>query len=398
MCRRSCCAQQFVEAGADEIQHLNFIVLNFFHRGEGHAQQGSLHRHWPSKLHELNLESPEVARVHELPGAAPHGARSDRVRLQDLFSGDPAASRAGAARHDRARFPPVTRRRLLSGARGRAARQGGGLREALPALQRLLKRCTTAASRIMPGTDAFAGYTPAPRARALRAGRHPGARSAAHGHAGPGAGGGRRGYERGVIAPGKHADMILVDGDPSVRIARHPQGGSRHEGRQALRPGPYRARARHRPARQQLTSTRREVMKYLHTMVRVTDLDASLHFYCDALGLTELSRKDNREGPLHAGVPRRRRRRARAGRADLQLGPGGLRRRAQLRPPRLRGGRHLRHLPAPAEHGVTINRPPRDGHMAFVRSPDNISIELLQKGARAAAAEPWASMPNTGSW
>jgi lactoylglutathione lyase len=139
-------------------------------------------------------------------------------------------------------------------------------------------------------------------------------------------------------------------------------------------------------------------MKYLHTMVRVTDVDASVRFYCDALGLTELSRKD------YPG-----------GRYTLVFlaAPGDEHAQVELThnwdPQEYDGGRNFGHLAYEvddvyatcrrlAEHGVTILRPPRDGRMAFVRSPDNISIELLQKGAALAPAEPWASMPNTGSW
>jgi lactoylglutathione lyase len=139
-------------------------------------------------------------------------------------------------------------------------------------------------------------------------------------------------------------------------------------------------------------------MKYLHTMVRVTDLDASLKFYCDALGLREVSRKE---------VPQ--------GRFTLVFlaAPGDESAQVELTynwdPEAYAGGRNFGHLAYAVDdiyaacqrlkdHGVTINRPPRDGHMAFVRSPDNISIELLQKGGALAPAEPWKSMPNTGQW
>ncbi len=139
-------------------------------------------------------------------------------------------------------------------------------------------------------------------------------------------------------------------------------------------------------------------MKYLHTMVRVSDPDASLRFYCEALGL-ELVRKNE--------VP--------AGRFTLYFlaAPGQPEAQVELThnwdPEAYTGGRNFGHLAYAVEdiyaacerlqrHGVTINRPPRDGRMAFVRSPDNISIELLQAGAPLAPAEPWASMPNTGSW
>jgi lactoylglutathione lyase len=139
-------------------------------------------------------------------------------------------------------------------------------------------------------------------------------------------------------------------------------------------------------------------MKYLHTMVRVTDVDASLRFYCDALGLEVLQRRD---------VP--------AGRFTLIFlaAPGNAEAQVELThnwdPEAYSGGRNFGHLAYAVDdiyaacrrlqdHGVTINRPPRDGRMAFVRSPDGISVELLQAGGALAPAEPWASMPNTGSW
>ncbi|MHB1871254.1 MAG: VOC family protein [Steroidobacteraceae bacterium] len=139
-------------------------------------------------------------------------------------------------------------------------------------------------------------------------------------------------------------------------------------------------------------------MKYLHTMVRVTDLDASLRFYCQALGLNELSRKDYPQGRYTL---------------VFLAAPGDDTAQVELThnwdPETYTGGRNFGHLAYAVEdiyavcerlrqHGVTINRPPRDGRMAFVRSPDQISIELLQRGAPLAPAEPWASMPNTGSW
>ena len=139
-------------------------------------------------------------------------------------------------------------------------------------------------------------------------------------------------------------------------------------------------------------------MKYLHTMVRVTNLDASLKFYCDALGLREISRKE---------VPH--------GRFTLVFlaAPGDDDAQVELTynwdPEPYAGGRNFGHLAYAVddiyatckrlqEHGVTINRPPRDGHMAFVRSPDNISVELLQRGGALPPQEPWKSMPNTGQW
>jgi len=139
-------------------------------------------------------------------------------------------------------------------------------------------------------------------------------------------------------------------------------------------------------------------MKYLHTMVRVTDIEQSLRFYRDALGLELLSRRDNE-----------------AGRYTLVFlaAPGDHGAQVELTynwdPEVYGGGRNFGHLAYAVddiyaacqrliEHGVTINRPPRDGRMAFVRSPDNISIELLQAGTALAPAEPWQSMPNVGAW
>ena len=138
-------------------------------------------------------------------------------------------------------------------------------------------------------------------------------------------------------------------------------------------------------------------MKYLHTMVRVSDLDASLAFY-KLLGLDELSRVDNDRGRFTLIFL------AASGDRDAQV---------ELThnwdPEEYTGGRNFGHLAYAVDDiyatcarlhagGVTINRPPRDGHMAFVRSPDGISVELLQAGGRKEPAEPWASMPNTGVW
>lgn len=139
-------------------------------------------------------------------------------------------------------------------------------------------------------------------------------------------------------------------------------------------------------------------MKYLHTMVRVTDLDASLRFYRDALGLVELKRSDYPQGRYTL---------------LFLAAPGDESAQVELTfnwdPETYAGGRNFGHLAYAVDdiyatcqrlrdHGVTINRPPRDGRMAFVRSPDQVSIELLQRGAPLAPAEPWASMPNTGTW
>lgn len=139
-------------------------------------------------------------------------------------------------------------------------------------------------------------------------------------------------------------------------------------------------------------------MKYLHTMVRVTDLDESLDFYCNKLGLVELKRYESSAGRftlVYLAAP---------GDEDAQV---------ELTwnwdPEVYSGGRNFGHLAYAVEDiyglcqklmdaGVTINRPPRDGHMAFVRSPDGISIELLQKGEALPPQEPWASMPSVGSW
>ena len=139
-------------------------------------------------------------------------------------------------------------------------------------------------------------------------------------------------------------------------------------------------------------------MKYLHTMVRVTDIDASLKFYCDALGLRELRRTEYPTGRFTLVFL------AAPGDDDAQVELTWNWDREEYG-----SGRAFGHLAYEVddvfescrrlmEHGVTINRPPRDGRMAFVRSPDNISIELLQKGAAQPPAEPWVSMPNTGAW
>jgi len=146
-------------------------------------------------------------------------------------------------------------------------------------------------------------------------------------------------------------------------------------------------------------------MEYLHTMVRVADLDQSLDFYCNKLGLVETSRREDEKGRYTL---------------VFLAAPGDLDRAKTTRSPLVElthnwdehsytGGRNFGHLAYRVDDiyalckklmdaGVAINRPPRDGYMAFILSPDGISIELLQKGERKAPQEPWASMANTGSW
>jgi lactoylglutathione lyase len=146
-------------------------------------------------------------------------------------------------------------------------------------------------------------------------------------------------------------------------------------------------------------------MEYLHTMVRVTDLPQSLDFYCNKLGLAEMRRIDNEKGRYTL---------------VFLAAPGDLARARETRSPLIEltynwdpeqygGGRNFGHLAYRVENiyelcerlaaaGVVINRPPRDGAMAFIRSPDNISIELLQNGDPLAPREPWLSMPNVGTW
>ena len=146
-------------------------------------------------------------------------------------------------------------------------------------------------------------------------------------------------------------------------------------------------------------------MEYLHTMVRVRDIDASLNFYCNLLGLVEVSRKDSEKGRFTL---------------IFLAAPDDAEAAMETRKPTVEltynwdseeydGGRNFGHLAYRVDDiykacqrlqdgGVTISRPPRDGHMAFIRSPDGISIELLQRGEAFPPAEPWASMPNTGEW
>ena len=139
-------------------------------------------------------------------------------------------------------------------------------------------------------------------------------------------------------------------------------------------------------------------MKYLHTMVRVGDLPRAIDFYCNKLGLVELRRRESAQGRFTL---------------VFLAAPGDESAQVELThnwdPEELGSGRNFGHLAYEVDDiyatcqrlldaGVTINRPPRDGYMAFIRSPDNVSIELLQKGEARAPAEPWKSMPNTGKW
>jgi len=139
-------------------------------------------------------------------------------------------------------------------------------------------------------------------------------------------------------------------------------------------------------------------MKYLHTMLRITDVDQSLDFYCDKLGLKEVRRIENEQGRFTL---------------IFLAAEGDEAAQVELTynwdPETYTGGRNFGHLAYAVDDiyatcarlmqaGVTINRPPRDGRMAFIRSPDKVSIELLQKGAALPSREPWASMPNTGEW
>jgi len=147
------------------------------------------------------------------------------------------------------------------------------------------------------------------------------------------------------------------------------------------------------------------MMEYLHTMVRVTDLEVSLDFYCKKFGLIEMRRVDHEKGRftlVFLAAPGDEAR-ARENKAPLVELTHNWDREVYT------GGRNFGHLAYRVDNiyetcqrlmdaGVTINRPPRDGYMAFIRSPDNISIELLQRGEPLAPAEPWASMPNTGVW
>lgn len=146
-------------------------------------------------------------------------------------------------------------------------------------------------------------------------------------------------------------------------------------------------------------------MEYLHTMVRISDVDESLNFYCNLLGMKEVRRKESEKGRftlifLAADGDQERAEQEKSPLLELTY---------NWEPEEYQGGRNFGHLAFRVDNiyevcrtlqdgGVTINRPPRDGYMAFVRSPDGISVELLQKGDPLEPAEPWASMPSTGSW
>jgi lactoylglutathione lyase len=146
-------------------------------------------------------------------------------------------------------------------------------------------------------------------------------------------------------------------------------------------------------------------MKYLHTMVRVTDLDKSLQFFCDIMGMVEVRRMDHEAGRftlVFLAAPE-----------DVEAAKAGGAPTVELTynwdPEEYTGGRNFGHLAYEVENiydycqrlmdrGVTINRPPRDGRMAFIKTPDGISIELLQRGAALEPAEPWTKMENIGTW
>jgi lactoylglutathione lyase len=146
-------------------------------------------------------------------------------------------------------------------------------------------------------------------------------------------------------------------------------------------------------------------MQYLHTMIRITDIDASLRFFCDGLGLSEVRRYDSESGRftlifLAATDDMDSARTQKAPLIELTY---------NWDPEDYTGGRNFGHLAYRVDDiyalctrlqdlGITIHRPPRDGHMAFIKSPDGISIELLQSGDALPPSEPWLSMPNTGSW
>ena len=141
-------------------------------------------------------------------------------------------------------------------------------------------------------------------------------------------------------------------------------------------------------------------MKYLHTMVRVKNIDESLDFYCNKLGLKEVKRKESEKGRFTLIF---------LGAENSDEDTGLLELTYNWDPEKYAGGRNFGHLAYRVKNiyetcqklmdsGVTINRPPREGHMAFVKSPDNISIEILQEGEHLPAQEPWLSMENTGTW
>lgn len=146
-------------------------------------------------------------------------------------------------------------------------------------------------------------------------------------------------------------------------------------------------------------------MRYLHTMVRISDVDQSLDFYCNKLGLRQVRRVDSEQGRFSLIFLAAPEDEATASRSKAPL----VELTYNWDPETYTGGRNFGHLAFEVDDiydlcdrlmkaGVTINRPPREGRMAFVRSPDNVSIELLQKGEAKPIQEPWASMPNTGNW
>jgi|TARA_B100000401_G_C52777174_1_gene706286 lactoylglutathione lyase len=141
-------------------------------------------------------------------------------------------------------------------------------------------------------------------------------------------------------------------------------------------------------------------MKYLHTMVRIENIDKSLNFYCNVLGLKEIRRKESEKGRFTLIFLAAENSDEKTGLLELTY---------NWDPEKYTGGRNFGHLAYSVKNiyefcnkliksGITINRPPRDGRMAFIRSPDNISIEILQEGDALPIEEPWKSMENTGSW
>lgn len=199
-----------------------------------------------------------------------------------------------------------------------------------------------------------------------------------------------------LLAPGPGSAPAFVSQDAAKNPVRKPTPASVTKASAQLRDSRVSPKLAPHP--------KAPAMRYLHTMVRVSDLDAALDFYCTKLGLKEVRRIENDKGRftlVFLAAP------------DDHAALGDQSPMVELTwnwdPENYGGGRNFGHLAYAVPDiyglceklmaaGVTINRPPRDGHMAFIRSPDGISIELLQQGERLPAREPWASMANTGSW